>query len=65
MCGGSVASVEACVERVTKELGLIDVLVNNAGVIEDDLFIRLEPERWNKVIQTNLGGTYNFCRAVA
>ena len=43
----------------------MDILVNNAGVIEDDLFIRLEPERWNKVIQTNLGGTYNFCRAVA
>lgn len=59
------ASVDACVQRVSKELGPIDILVNNAGVIEDDLFIRLEPERWNKVIQTNLGGTYNFCRAVA
>jgi 3-oxoacyl-[acyl-carrier protein] reductase len=34
-------------------------------VIHDDLFVRLEPEHWNKVIQTNLGGTYNFCRAVA
>lgn len=58
-------SVDACVEQVTRELGLVDILVNNAGVIEDDLFIRLEPERWNKVIQTNLGGTFNFCRAVA
>jgi 3-oxoacyl-[acyl-carrier protein] reductase len=59
------AAVDACVRRVASELGPIDILVNNAGVIEDDLFIRLEPERWNKVIQTNLGGTYNFCRAVA
>lgn len=59
------AAVDACVERVKNELGPIDILVNNAGVIEDDLFIRLEPDRWNKVIQTNLGGTYNFCRAVA
>jgi 3-oxoacyl-[acyl-carrier protein] reductase len=58
-------AVDGCVERVGKELGPIDILVNNAGVIEDDLFIRLEPERWNKVIQTNLGGVYNFCRAVA
>jgi 3-oxoacyl-[acyl-carrier protein] reductase len=58
-------AVEACVERVGKELGPVDILVNNAGVIEDDLFIRLEPDRWNKVIQTNLGGVYNFCRAVA
>src|SRR5262249_30243515 len=41
------------------------ILVNNAGVIHDDLFVRLEPEQWNKVLATNLGGTYNFCRAVA
>jgi 3-oxoacyl-[acyl-carrier protein] reductase len=40
-------------------------LVNNAGVIKDDLFIRLEPEAWAQVLQTNLGGTYNFCRAIA
>src|SRR5438477_250786 len=60
-----VASVEACVKQVEEELGPVDVLVNNAGVIHDDLFVRLEPEHWNKVIQTNLGGTYNFCHALA
>jgi 3-oxoacyl-[acyl-carrier protein] reductase len=59
------ASVTVCVEKVEKELGPIDILVNNAGVIEDDLFVRLDPERWNKVLQTNLGGTYNFCQAIA
>jgi 3-oxoacyl-[acyl-carrier protein] reductase len=59
------AAVSALVERVQLEIGPIDILVNNAGVIEDDLFVRLEPERWNKVLQTNLGGTYNFCQAVA
>ncbi len=58
-------AVQAAVERVEKELGPVDVLVNNAGVIHDDLFIRLEPEQWDKVIRTNLGGVYNFCRAVA
>jgi 3-oxoacyl-[acyl-carrier protein] reductase len=58
------ASVDACIERVGKELGPIDILVNNAGVIEDDLFVRLDAERWNKVIQTNLGGAFNFCKAV-
>ncbi|HWY86802.1 MAG TPA: SDR family oxidoreductase, partial [Gemmataceae bacterium] len=35
------------------------------GIIRDDLFVRLEPEAWNAVLQTNLGGTYNFTRAVA
>jgi len=34
-------------------------------VIHDDLFVRLEPADWDKVIRTNLGGTYNCCRAVA
>jgi 3-oxoacyl-[acyl-carrier protein] reductase len=58
------AAVEACVGKVTAELGPIDILVNNAGVVEDDLFVRIDPDRWNKVLQTNLGGTYNFCRAV-
>jgi 3-oxoacyl-[acyl-carrier protein] reductase len=59
------ASVESCVKKVEEELGPIDILVNSAGIIHDDLFVRLEPGDWNKVIQTNLGGTYNFCHAVA
>ncbi|MCS6896437.1 MAG: SDR family oxidoreductase, partial [Nitrospira sp.] len=53
------------VEGVEKEWGPVNILVNNAGIIHDDLFVRLEPENWEKVIRTNLGGTYNFCRAVA
>lgn len=56
---------QQAVEGVEKEWGQVNILVNNAGVIHDDLFVRLEPANWNKVIETNLGGTYNFCRAVA
>lgn len=59
------AAVQSCVEAVEKGWGPVTILVNNAGVIHDDLFVRLEPEAWHKVISTNLGGTYNFCRAVA
>jgi 3-oxoacyl-[acyl-carrier protein] reductase len=59
------AAVEACVSKAEEQLGPVSILVNNAGVIEDGLFVTLEPERWNKVINTNLGGTYNFCHAVA
>jgi 3-oxoacyl-[acyl-carrier protein] reductase len=59
------ASVETCVKRVEEALGPIDILVNNAGVIQDDLFVRLDPEGWNRVLSTNLGGTYHFCRALA
>jgi 3-oxoacyl-[acyl-carrier protein] reductase len=59
------AAAEQCVEQVQKEWGKFDILVNNAGVIRDDLFIRMEPEAWKTVLDTNLGGTVNFCRAVA
>ena len=58
-------AVRVCVERIEKEWGRLDILVNNAGIIRDDLFVRLEPEAWKVVLETNLGGTYNFCRAVA
>jgi 3-oxoacyl-[acyl-carrier protein] reductase len=53
------------VERVQREWDRFDILVNNAGIVRDDLFVRMEPEAWQSVLQTNLGGTYNFCRAVA
>jgi len=46
-------------------LGPVDILVNNAGVIADGLFVRMEADAWNKVIQTNLGGVFNFCHEVA
>ena len=58
-------AAEQCVKRVEKEWGRFDILVNNAGIIRDDLFVRMEPDAWQSVLQTNLGGTYNFCRAVA
>ncbi len=57
--------VQRSVEIVEKTLGAINILVNNAGIIHDDLFIRLEPKDWESVLQTNLGGTFNFTKAVA
>jgi 3-oxoacyl-[acyl-carrier protein] reductase len=58
-------AAQECVDKVLKEWGKLDILVNNAGIIKDDLFIKLEPADWNSVLAVNLGGTYNFCRAVA
>ena len=46
------AAVKTCVEQVQKDLGPINVLVNNAGVIADGLFVRMEPEDWDKVVKT-------------
>jgi 3-oxoacyl-[acyl-carrier protein] reductase len=58
-------AAQDCVEKVLKDWAKLDILVNNAGIIKDDLFIKLEPADWNSVLAVNLGGTYNFCRAVA
>jgi 3-oxoacyl-[acyl-carrier protein] reductase len=42
----------------------IDILVNSAGVIHDGLFAIMTDEHWREVLETNLGGTYNYCHAV-
>lgn len=53
------------VSTLLADWGRIDILVNNAGVIRDGLFVRMEPENWKTVLNTNLDGTFYFCRAVA
>jgi 3-oxoacyl-[acyl-carrier protein] reductase len=58
-------AVTNCVEAVQKEFGKIDILVNNAGITKDTLLIRMSDEDWNSVLQTNLGGAFNWARATA
>jgi 3-oxoacyl-[acyl-carrier protein] reductase len=43
----------------------IDILVNNAGVTDDDLFIRMKPETWTKVLQTNLDSAFHITQEIA
>jgi 3-oxoacyl-[acyl-carrier protein] reductase len=58
------ADVTRVVEEVDAKFGKIHVLVNNAGVTRDGLFLRMEDSDWDQVIDTNLKGTFLFCRAV-
>lgn len=63
-----VADFEAAkktVDEVVAKWGKVDILVNNAGVIKDGLFMQMEPANWSLVVNTNLGGAFNFCRCVA
>ncbi|MGL6094480.1 MAG: 3-oxoacyl-ACP reductase family protein [Fimbriiglobus sp.] len=53
------------VDAVVSEWGRVDILVNNAGVIRDGLFVRMDAEAWKTVIDTNLNGTFAFCKAVS
>jgi 3-oxoacyl-[acyl-carrier protein] reductase len=59
------ASAQSVVDTVVKEYGRIDILVNNAGVTRDNLLMRMSEEEWDLVIDTNLKGTFNYCRAVS
>ena len=51
------------VEETVKAFGKIDILVNNAGVTADDLILRMSEEEWDRVIDTNLKGTFSVTKA--
>jgi NAD(P)-dependent dehydrogenase (short-subunit alcohol dehydrogenase family) len=59
------ASVERAVAAAEEKLGPIHVLVNAAGIIERTPFLDLTEQRWQEVIETNLGGTFRMSQAVA
>ena len=58
-------SVAALVKEIVGKFGRIDILVNNAGVTADNLLLRLKEADWDKVVDTNLKGVFNFTKAVA
>jgi 3-oxoacyl-[acyl-carrier protein] reductase len=57
-------ATEKMVEDVAERFGRIDVLINNAGIIADGLFMMMPPENWQSVIDTTLKGFYNMTRPV-
>lgn len=50
--------VDAAIAEIMEEFGRIDVLVNNAGITRDNLFMRMKEEEWLAVINTNLNSAY-------
>ncbi|MFD8098356.1 3-oxoacyl-ACP reductase FabG [Nocardia fluminea] len=58
------AAVDAAVERVAAELGAPTVLVNNAGVLRDNLLFRMTADDWDTVINVHLRGSFLMTRAV-
>jgi 3-oxoacyl-[acyl-carrier protein] reductase len=58
------ASIVAMVKGVTDKYGRIDVLVNNAGIVDDAMLRKMTDDQFERVIDINLKGTYNCARAV-
>lgn len=61
---GNFEDSQRMVNEIKEKYDQIDVLINNAGVTKDGLFIRMKEEDYDLVLDTNLKGTFNMCRHV-
>ncbi len=52
------------VKQTEESLGPVSLLVNNAGIKRDGPFMRMDVQKWQEVLDTNLGGTFNYSRCV-
>lgn len=57
-------ATDKAIEDIATRHGRIDVLINNAGIIADGLFMMMPPHNWQSVIDTTLSGFYNMTRPV-
>jgi acetoacetyl-CoA reductase len=57
-------SAENCVAQITKDIGPIDVLVNNAGITRDMTFKKMDKTNWDAVMKTNLDSVFNMTKPV-
>jgi 3-oxoacyl-[acyl-carrier protein] reductase len=55
---------EALIEQIVKERGGLHILVNNAGITQDNLAMRMKDEEWTSVIDTNLSAVFRLSRGV-
>ena len=61
---GDYAACQDGVTRITRDLGPIDVLVNNAGITRDAMLHRMTKDNWDAVIRTDLDSVFNMTRLV-
>lgn len=61
----STTAVAALVDQIQKEMGGLDILINNAGVTKDQLLLRMTEDDFDRVVDVNLKGTWNFMKSSA
>ena len=59
-----VNAVDSVIKKIIDETGGIHILVNNAGITKDNLFMRMKPEEWLQVIDVNLNGVFHVTKSV-
>lgn len=57
-------SCARCAERVLKELGSVNILVNNAGITRDSTFAKMNKDQWDAVLRTDLDALFNMTKPV-
>jgi len=57
-------SVATMIKKIEEEVGVVDVLVNNTGIMRDAMLKKMTPQQWNEVINTNLNSVFNCSRLV-
>ncbi|MFD1912348.1 3-oxoacyl-[acyl-carrier-protein] reductase [Halodurantibacterium flavum] len=57
-------AVEALPKEAAAAMGSVDILINNAGITRDNLFMRMSDEEWQSVLDVNLTATFRLCRGV-
>ncbi|GFN31464.1 3-ketoacyl-ACP reductase [Paenibacillus xylaniclasticus] len=57
------AQVDQAIAGLAQSLGAIDILINNAGIAQFGTLLDMDPEQWERIIRTNLMGTYYVTRA--
>ena len=58
---GDDASVDVVLKAIAEKYGAMTILVNNAGITRDNLLMRMKPDEWDSVINTNLSSVYRVC----
>lgn len=59
------AAIEQIFAEIKQAFGSVEILINNAGITDDGLLMRMKQEQWDNVINTNLGSIYRMSKAAS